>query len=180
MWSAMLSGVIQLDHFLRAWVVGHRLPFLDWVMWSLSIVGRGGMLWLAIAATLVVTRRARPLMLAQLVFALMLTAITADCGIRPAVNRARPFVATPQIPVIGSRPSDASFPSGHTATAFAGAFIVSRMARPLAPLWWALAAAIAYSRVYLGVHYTIDLAGGALLGLCAGAASAYLWRDRHT
>jgi len=174
----MLSGVLHFDHLLRAWIVGHRLHLLDGVMWSLSMAGRGGMLWLAIAAALAVTRRSHPLMVARLALALLLTTLVADYGLRPVVHRARPFVATPQIPVIGRQPVDASFPSGHTAAAFAGALIVSRMARSLAPVWWALAAAIGYSRVYLGVHYPLDVAAGALVGLCCGAVSANLWRDR--
>jgi hypothetical protein len=63
--GTMVSGVLCLDHLLRAWVVGHRVHLLDWVMWSLSIAGRGGMLWLAIAATLAVTRRSSLLMVAR-------------------------------------------------------------------------------------------------------------------
>jgi len=77
-------------------------------------------------------------------------------------------VSTPEILVIGSRPDDASFPSGHAANAFAGASVLARRLRAQRVLWWSLALLIAYSRVYLGVHYPLDVIGGALPGFVCG------------
>jgi undecaprenyl-diphosphatase len=62
-------------------------------------------------------------------------------------------------------PHSHSFPSGHTATAFAGATILSYLVPRAAPAFYVLAAAIAYSRLYVGVHFPLDVVGGALIGV---------------
>jgi undecaprenyl-diphosphatase len=67
-------------------------------------------------------------------------------------------------------PHSHSFPSGHTATATAAAVVLSALVPRLTPVFVLLAAAIAYSRVYVGVHYPLDLLGGAVIG----AATALL------
>jgi undecaprenyl-diphosphatase len=91
-------------------------------------------------------------------------------------DRARPPVADPGLDPIGVVPASASFPSGHAATAFAAAVAVAivypRLGRPLL----ALAVVIAVSRVYLGVHYALDVAAGTLLGIAIGIAAAWLVR----
>lgn len=87
-------------------------------------------------------------------------------------DRARPPLADLSLDPIGIVPASASFPSGHAATAFAAAVAVGlvhpRLRRPLI----ALAVVVALSRVYLGVHYVLDVAAGALLGIAIGYAAA--------
>ena len=89
---------------------------------------------------------------------------------KEAFDRARPPFAG--IDPVGVVPASASFPSGHAATAFAAAVAVGlvhpRLRRPLL----ALAAVVALSRVYLGVHYALDVLAGTLLGVAVGAAVA--------
>jgi len=75
---------------------------------------------------------------------------------RPAITRIRPLVRVPR-----SR----SFPSGHTAAAFAFATGVAHALPPAAPPLYALAALVGYSRVYTGVHYPLDVAVGAFSGV---------------
>jgi undecaprenyl-diphosphatase len=164
----MLAMTLKLDHFVRAWIVMHRWPPLNGVMWGLSVVGRGGLVWIAIAGLLGAAGRTEWRGLIQLALALLLTSTVIDHAVKPLVGRDRPFVSFPAAAVIGGRPDDSSFPSGHSGNAAAGAFVLSRLAPGGQLAWWTLALAIAYSRVYVGVHYPLDVLCGALVGLnCA-------------
>jgi undecaprenyl-diphosphatase len=124
--------------------------------------------WLVIGLAITLIRRTTPALLLELTLAIVLASFLADHVMKPLASRERPFVSTPEILVIGSRPDDASFPSGHAANAFAGASVLARRLRAQRVLWWSLALLIAYSRVYLGVHYPLDVIGGALLGFVCG------------
>jgi membrane-associated phospholipid phosphatase len=84
------------------------------------------------------------------------------------VHRHRPFEHQ-----IGPSLRTHSFPSGHTATAFAGAVVLAALVPRLRIAWFALACLIGYSRLYNGVHYPTDVAAGALLG----ASTALLLRE---
>jgi undecaprenyl-diphosphatase len=163
------SNVIAFDHFLRTWVVGHRVAWLTPLMIGLSAIGRGGMVFLGIGAALALWRRRLLGAFIELALALILASLVADHVVKPAVARDRPFVSDATWKVIGGRPNDASFPSGHAANAFAGAFVLARTVPAAQAIWWGLAAAVAYSRVYLGVHYPLDVIGGALVGLASAA-----------
>jgi membrane-associated phospholipid phosphatase len=93
--------------------------------------------------------------------------------LKDVFDRARPPVADPGLDPVGLVPASASFPSGHAATAFAAAVAVAliypRLGKPLL----VLAAVVAVSRVYLGVHYVLDVAAGTLLGIAVGFAAAW-------
>jgi membrane-associated phospholipid phosphatase len=96
-------------------------------------------------------------------------------GLRRAVGRPRPWRRYPEPPTLGHVPRDPSFPSGHTAIAFACATMLSYYRPKLAPAFFLLAVAIGFSRVYVGVHYPLDVLGGAVLGLlCGGIVIALL------
>jgi undecaprenyl-diphosphatase len=86
--------------------------------------------------------------------------------VKAAVGEKRPSEPDPLVAI----PHSHSFPSGHTATAVAGAVVLSHLAPRWTPAFVLLAAAIAYSRLYVGVHFPLDVAGGAAIG----AATALL------
>lgn len=86
-------------------------------------------------------------------------------GLKLATDRPRPYVADPGQDPLTRAVLEVSFPSGHAATAFAGATALLRfLPRRAVPLY-VLAAAIAWSRVYVGVHYVSDVVVGAGLGV---------------
>ncbi len=172
-----MPQLLHVDLAIREWIVLHRLPGLTGVMWGLSAIFRGGIGWLLIAAVLTAVKRLRPREWAQLALALLVTAAMTDAVLQPVIGRERPFVHSLDVAVIGDRPTSGSFPSGHAANAFAAAVVLSRFATAPALAWWVLAGTIAYSRLYLGVHYPSDVAAGALVGIaCAVTTLAVVRR----
>ena len=148
---------------LRAW----QSPWLDTAMVALSDIGSRGSVWLVMAAVAAITPRHRAAAW-RLVLALGLTFLLVDAVIKPAVDRARPFEALDDVRVVHTRPMTASFPSGHAASAFAGAVAMTRLWPAARVAFFVLATLIAFSRVYLGVHFPIDIVSGALVGIaCA-------------
>ena len=116
-------------------------------------------MWLAIALVLsLVWRRVGP-------FVLVLIAVAAADGIagifKAIVGEKRPNETDPLVTV----PHSHSFPSGHTATSFAAATVLTALVPRGAPFFFVLAAAIAYSRLYVSVHYPLDVVGGAVIGV---------------
>jgi undecaprenyl-diphosphatase len=162
-----MTWLLSADYALRAWVVAHRIWWLDGAMWTLSTVGRVGLVWF-IPGAVSARRTGRWRMFLMLVVAVLLAWIVADMVLKPAVGRHRPFIRTPAVRVIGGKPHDASFPSAHAAGAFAAAVVLSMMMERLRIFWWLLAALMAYSRVYVGVHYPLDVLAGAVLGVAIG------------
>jgi undecaprenyl-diphosphatase len=97
--------------------------------------------------------------------------------IKPLFRRVRPFVNR-EARVVGVKPADQSFPSGHTASSFAGATALAFYYPKAAPLLYGLAAAVGASRVHLGVHFPSDAAVGGVVGIGIGTFGAWLFKKR--
>jgi undecaprenyl-diphosphatase len=130
---------------------------------ALSWIGRLGLVWLAIALVLAVARR-RPEILLLTVLADAGADLLAGLG-KLLIPRHRPFVHQ-----LGPPATDHSFPSGHTSTSVACAIVLGSFAPRLRLPLYLLAVLIAFSRLYNGDHYPLDVLGGAVVG----AATALL------
>ena len=171
--------MLGLDYLLDAWIVSHRVAFLTPVMRALSAFGTGGLGWLAIAAVLMTVRRLPLADLARLILAIVCTSLVINWVIKPAVARPRPFERTPALHVIGPRPNDPSFPSGHSGNAAAAAMVLSIVLPSERVVWWFLTGGIGYSRVYLGDHFPLDVLAGGAIGALIGWVVARISGPSH-
>ena len=159
-----------MDAALFSAINAAHTPALDAVMLAASWLGYFPGIWFLFGAAALGWPRGRAAAL-RMCLAVAFAYIMASGVIKPIVGRVRPS----HTPAMGARvleaqpPSSASFPSGHAATAVAGAVAAARVLPRAGWVFWALATLMAYSRVYVGVHYPTDLLGGAIVGaLCAG------------
>ena len=129
-----------------------------------SALGAAGFIWWITALISMVFPNKRAAAW-RLLMAVALTWTVNEFMLKPLVDRARPFEVDTSVTLIDARPTTAAFPSGHAAMAVAGAVAGSRLIPWSAWAWWPLAAIIAVSRVYLGVHWPSDVLVGALIGL---------------
>lgn len=169
----------MIEQALLAWLAAHRVPALDSVMLALTAVGRGGAIWIIAALARASAGRRRWMAAWQVVLAVTLAWVVPDAVVKPLTHRARPFVASPGLQVVGERPAGYSMPSGHASSAVAGAYALTAMWPTGRLVCWTLAALITFSRAYLGVHYPTDLLAGALLGWFIGwfVVGRTRWRD---
>lgn len=147
----------------------------DWlnpVMISVSFLANWGIIWIAVAAALLCLRKYRKTG-AELILALVFCLVAMSC-LKAFFLRDRPFIDYPQAALLIPPPRSASFPSGHAMSSFASASVLFSANRKAGAAAFALAALIAFSRLYLFVHYPTDVLAGIVLGLAAAKSAGYL------
>lgn len=162
-----MSGITQWDLQILMWLQENvRTDWLTPVMKGVSFLGDGGWFFILFAIVLTVnkkTRRTGWICVANLALAIL----CCNVILKPLIARVRPYdLYAPLIPL--GHENDFSFPSGHTNCAFAVAFVLMRAwrsgkERVIAWCMLVLSVLIAFSRLYLGVHYPTDVIAGILL-----------------
>ena len=156
------------------WIQTHlRCGFLDAVLPVISWTCDHGEIWILLAAVLLFWKKHRRTGV-SVSFALILDLICCNMILKPLVGRIRPFAVNTAVELLTAPPADASFPSGHTAASFAAVFALRASGSPLWKPAAVLASVIAFSRLYLYVHWPTDVLGGILVGAAAGWAGARL------
>jgi len=151
------------------WVVEHRAAWLDPIFIALSAIGYGGVVWVALATVLSVVGGRSVLLPTALTAGSVWAADLVAAILKNVVDRPRPPSVVPEAdPQLGGT-LGSSLPSGHAATSFAGAVVLSYLFPRALPWLVTLAVAIGFSRVYVGVHYPFDVFAGAVVGASVGA-----------
>ena len=158
---ALLGPVQSVDLAVQEASQASRAPWLEPVMRGATALGKPAVVLGAFLAITLLDATAGPATVKLALLALVPANLAVE-GLKRAVDRTRPDGE--------HKRSNASFPSSHAANAAAIAWIFSRRWRLLAPLFWALALTVAWSRVYLNRHYLSDV----VVGLAIGAACGWL------
>ena len=144
-----------------------QCSFLDTVMPIITSLGNGGAFWILLALILLLRRDTRKAGLA-VAASMLICFLFGNMWLKNFIARPRPYTVDPSITLL-IKPSvePYSFPSGHTMNSFAAAFaLMLRDTR-----WWRaailLAELIAFSRIYLMMHYPLDIVGGIIVAYAA-------------
>ncbi|NFV13815.1 phosphatase PAP2 family protein [Clostridium sporogenes] len=151
--------------------------FLDKIMIFITSIGNLGLIWIGISLLLLISKRYRKVGV-LCIASLFLSSLIGEVLLKNLVQRGRPFTAVEGINLLIKAPKSFSFPSGHTASSFAVATVVGRKIEKFKLPIYILAIAIAFSRLYLYVHYPSDVLVGALIGVISAKIILYM-RSKH-
>lgn len=160
---------IKMDFEILYRIQEMHNAFLDPLMIGVSALGNGGLIWLLAAAVLLFfrkTRRCGMLMLISMAVCFLL----GNLCIKNLVQRPRPCQIDTAVALLIPMPGEYSFPSGHTLHSFTASVIVFLHYRRAGIAALLLAALIAFSRMYLFVHFPTDILGGIILGILVAVA----------
>ena len=142
-------------------------PFLDAVMPLITSLANGGIIWIIAAVLLLIFKKSRKTGF-SVALALITGLIIGTLILKNLVGRARPYEFNEGVEILVARLSDYSFPSGHTLASFEAATVLLIRDKRLGIPALVLAVAIAFSRLYLYVHYPTDVLAGIVLGVLIG------------
>ena len=163
------SLAVSFDLPVLDWIAANLwCPVLDAVMPVITLLGDAGIFWIAIAVLFIFTRKYRKTGIGMM-FALMMGLLVCNIWLKPTIARIRPYdfqmeYFLKEIPLLVGGMHDFSFPSGHTIASFEAAVVILLNSKKLGIPAMILACLIAFSRLYLYVHYPTDVIASILLG----------------
>jgi undecaprenyl-diphosphatase len=168
--GAVLKRLKPLDALdANLFLAVNHLPhtrLLNRLFYGLTVAFNGGAFWyIALGLRALRQRRKTGQFIREIALPLTVSTALVEFPIKAYFRRRRPFITIIQAIVIGKKPGTWSFPSGHSASAFAGAWLLNRNFPGRWGLRYVLASLVAFSRIYLGDHYPGDVMSGSLLGL---------------
>ncbi len=159
----MIDWVTKIDFAILDFIQDYlKCGFLDWLMPRISAMGNSGIIWILIAIAFLFTKNYRKQGLV-LAIGLLVGFLIGNLTLKPLIARMRPSWINTEIELLIRNPLDFSFPSGHTLSSFIAAILITLNNKKLGIVVLPLAALIAFSRMYLYVHFPSDILGGIIL-----------------
>jgi undecaprenyl-diphosphatase len=184
LWEALkrhpsINKLEALDTQLFILINNHtpRTALTNQFFYQLSFWFNGGWAWLLGLLPILPFRPGWTVQtLRQIAPPIWVAALIVEGPIKKYFRRRRPFIDIVRAIVVGKKPGNWSFPSGHSAVGFAGALMLSRCLPRLSVLWYSLAGLVGFSRIYLGAHYPGDVISGAICGLSLAEISHKIFK----
>ena len=176
---------IHFDLPILEWIAGHlRCAFLDAVMPVINVLGDAGIFWIAVAVVFLLILKYRKIGI-SMALALIMGVLVCNVTMKPLFARIRPYDFQLEhfgntIPLLIAAPHDFSFPSGHTLASFEAAAAIAIHNKKLGIPALILACLIAFSRLYLYVHYPTDVLFSVLMGIGFAFLGCWLTRKGYT
>ena len=173
----------MFQELLNSWAVSFDLPILDWIQANLAnpvldflmpwitLLGDAGIFWMICAGVMLFTKKYRRIGIGMAI-AMAMGLLVCNIILKPAVARIRPYDMQEQLGVtinlLIEKQHDFSFPSGHTIASFEACTVILLGSKKLGIPAVLLAILIAFSRLYLYVHYPTDVIASIFLGTLFG------------
>ena len=163
------SLAVSFDLPILDWIAANLwCPVLDVAMPIITLLGDAGIFWIAVSVLFMITKKYRKTGIGMML-ALMMGLLVCNIWLKPTVARMRPYDFQMQyflkeIPLLAGAMHDFSFPSGHTIASFEAAVVIFLNNKKLGIAAMILACLIAFSRLYLYVHYPTDVICSVILG----------------
>ena len=172
-----MESLNQAEAGILLWIQENlRTEWLDHVMPYVSKINDSGILAILAVIVLVAWSRYRKVGLTAL-GSLGVEFIIVNLLLKPNVERTRPFIVLDQLQLLGSVPTDFSFPSGHTGSAFAVATVMLLcMPAKYGITAVVVSALIALSRMYNAAHYPTDVLTGMVIGILTGVIASCIYK----
>ena len=157
----------QFEVSILLWIQENLRGALDGFWVFITHLGDEGYLWIAIGIALLFFKKTRAVGVSVLL-ALLINLFITNIGLKNIIARPRPFNVNPELVTLIKHPSSFSFPSGHTSGSLTAAFVLYHlMPKKIGVPAVVLATMIAFSRMYVGVHYPTDVLGGIVVAVIA-------------
>lgn len=168
--------IADFDYNTLFWIHNNMVsPYTTKFMSFMTSLGNAGFIWIAIAIILISIKKYRKVGVI-LTIALILCVIIGNGILKNWIGRIRPFDSYNFGSLLIKKPGGFSFPSGHTASSFASAFVLLKANKKWGIIGYIIAILIAFSRLYFCVHYPTDILGGVVFGTLVGILAFYIYK----
>lgn len=166
----MLDAIQNMDFAVLDAIQSIRSGVLDAIMEFITHLGDGGFIWIALALLMLFVKKYRPCGAAA-AMGLLMGLVIGNGILKNLIARERPCWINEAVQLLIESPHDFSFPSGHTLSGFVVAIVIFRHDKRFGVPALVLAALIAFSRLYLYVHFPTDVIAAIVLAIILAIAS---------